>query len=70
MEPSMPSANICHVISLPPRSPNSPYQLGYADGLRDGEKYANERIFWLGVAAGVLLSAVIVVAVLFFAGRL
>lgn len=61
----MRSAHLCQVFPSPPRSGNSPYQVGYADGLRDGEKYAKERMFWLGVAAGVLLAAIAVLAILF-----
>ena len=44
-----------HICLVPPDDPPD-YSTGYIDGLRDGEKWARTRLFWLGLVAGVLLA--------------
>lgn len=66
-EPPM-SASVHH---LPPPTHNLPgYSIGFDDGMRVGARSADERYFWMGVAAGVVMAAVIVVAVHTLGGSL
>ena len=41
------------------------YADGYREGVRDGERWANQTYVWLGTAIGVVLSGAIVLVVLF-----
>lgn len=51
------------VILLPQRDkPASPYSVGFTDGMEAGLRIANERLFWRGVFAGVLVVAICVLA--------
>lgn len=49
------------VLKFQPKPQN--YGDGYRAGLADGERWAGLRLFWLGVAAGVLMAGIIVLAV-------
>lgn len=53
------------VLDFPSNKQRMPYAVGYADGLRDGEKYATEKLFWVGVAAGLILAAAIALTTIY-----
>jgi hypothetical protein len=58
-----------HTATQPPRQvlPFVPrqehYATGYRAGVVDGERHARQMLFWVGMAAGVLLVGVIALAI-------